>query len=63
MTTDDDEVTVTRFDAAAVVRGRTVRTFVLAGTRQTVVYRFTDVCIKRDGAWQIVASHQTSAAK
>jgi hypothetical protein len=60
MTTDDDGVTVTRFDAAAVVRGRTVATVVLAGTRQTNTVRFTDFFIKREGAWQIVASHQTS---
>ena len=60
MTTDDDGVTVTRFDAAAVVRGRTVEAVVLAGTRQTNAVRFTDVFIKREGVWQIVASHQTS---
>src|SRR6266850_2207797 len=53
MTTDDDGVTVTRFDAAAVVRGRTVATEVLAGTRQTNTVRFTDFFIKREGAWQI----------
>jgi hypothetical protein len=60
MTTDDDRVTVTQFDAAAVVRGRTVATVVLAGTRQTNTVRFTDLFVKRDGAWQVVASHQTS---
>jgi hypothetical protein len=59
MTTDDDAVTVTRFDAAAVVRGRTVATVVSAGTRQTTAVRFTDFFVKREGAWQIVASHQT----
>ena len=59
MTTDDDGVTVTRFDAAAVVRGRTVATVVLAGTRQTTTVQFTDFFIKREGAWQIVSSHQT----
>jgi uncharacterized protein DUF4440 len=59
MTTDDDSVTVTRFDAAAVVRGRTVATVVLAGTRQTNTVRFTDFFIKRDGAWQLVASDQS----
>jgi hypothetical protein len=59
MTTDDDGVTVMRFDAAAVVRGRTVATVVLAGTRQTNAVRFTDFFIKREGAWQVVASHQS----
>ena len=62
MTTDDDGVTVTRFDAAAVVRGRTVATVVLAGARQTTAVQFTDFFVKREGAWQIVASHQTSVA-
>jgi hypothetical protein len=60
MTTDDDAVTVTRFDAAAVVRGRTAATVVLDGLRQTITVRFSDFFIKREGAWQIVASHQTS---
>ena len=60
MTTDDDGVTVTRFDAAAVVRGRTVETVVLDGLRQTSTVRFTDVFVKREGVWQIVASQQTS---
>jgi hypothetical protein len=41
MTTDDDVVTVTRFDAAAVVRGRTVATIWVAGTRETKTFRFT----------------------
>ena len=59
MTTSDDEVTVRQFDGAAVVRGRTVATFSQAGVRQTTTVRFTDFCLKRDGTWQIVASHQT----
>jgi hypothetical protein len=60
MTIDDDGVTVMRFDAAAVVRGRTVATVTLSGTKETTTVRFTDVFVKREGAWQIVASHQTS---
>jgi hypothetical protein len=60
MTTDDDGVTVTRFDTAAVVRGRTVATVASAGTRQTNTVRFTDFFIKREGVWQMVATHQTS---
>jgi len=59
MTTDDDSVAVTRFDAAAVVRGRTVATVVSAGTRQTFTVRFTDFLIKREQSWQVVASHQS----
>jgi hypothetical protein len=61
MTTDDDGVTVTRLDGAAVVRGRTVATVWLAGTRQTNMVRFSDFFIKREGAWQVVASHQSRA--
>jgi hypothetical protein len=61
MATDDDSVTVTRFDAAAVVRGRTVATVVVAGTRQTNTVRFTDFFIKREGAWQVVASHHSQS--
>jgi hypothetical protein len=61
MTTDDDVVTVTRFDAAAVVRGRTVATMWVGGTRETKTFRFTDVFIKRDGTWQVAASYQTNA--
>jgi hypothetical protein len=60
MTTDDDGVTVMRFDAAAVVRGRTVATVWLAGIRQTNAVRFMDVFIKRQDGWQLVASHHTS---
>jgi hypothetical protein len=59
MTTDDDGVTVTRFDTAAVVRGCTVATVALAGMRQTNTVRFTDLFIKRDKGWQVVASHHT----
>jgi hypothetical protein len=62
MTTDDDGVTVTRFDTAAVVRGRTVATVFSAGVRQTVTVRFTDFCVKRDGGWLVVASHQSAAS-
>jgi SAM-dependent methyltransferase len=39
MTTDDDVVTVTRFDAAAAVRGRTVATIWVAGIRETKTFR------------------------
>jgi len=59
MTTDEDSVTVTQFDTAAVVRGRTVATVALADMRQTSTVRFTDLFVKRDGSWQLVASHQS----
>jgi hypothetical protein len=63
MSTDDDGVTVTRFDGAAVVRGRTIETVVLSGSRQTSTVGFTDVFIKRTGSWQVVASHQTGVMR
>jgi hypothetical protein len=52
-----DDVTITQFGSAAVVRGR--MTVIFAGTRQTITLRFTDFCIKRDRTWQVVASHQS----
>jgi hypothetical protein len=57
MTTDD--VSVGLYGSAAVVRGRTVATVTLRGTAQTTRIRFTDLCVKREGAWQVVASHQS----
>jgi hypothetical protein len=63
MTTDDVGVTVRLFDSSAVVRGRTVTTDVVNGTRQTSTIRFTDFFIKRDGIWQMVGSHQTSVGQ
>ena len=59
VTTDEDSLTVTRFDSAAIVRGRTIVTVASADTRQTNAVRFTDVFVKRDGSWQLVASHQS----
>jgi hypothetical protein len=63
MTTDDDGMTVRLFEGTAVVRGSTVATVASAGTRQANAVRFTDVFIKREGTWQMVASHQTSVAR
>src|SRR5262249_38804345 len=51
MTIDDDGVTVMPFEGGAVVRGKTVATVVTGGNRQTTSVRFTDVCVRRDGAW------------
>jgi hypothetical protein len=63
MAIDDDELTVLRFDATAVVRGRATTTIAISGRPETTSVRFTDVLIKRDGGWQIVASHQTRVAR
>jgi hypothetical protein len=53
-----DELSVRPFGDAAVVTGRTIVT--LGGTSpETVKLRFTDVFIRREGRWQIVASHAT----
>jgi hypothetical protein len=53
-----DELSVRSFGDAAVVTGRTRAT--TAGEKpETVTLRFTDVFIRRNGRWQIVASHAT----
>lgn len=59
MESDDLEVRV--FGAAAVATGRTTAT--TAGEApQTMVLRFTDVFVHRDGRWLVVASHATQVA-
>jgi ketosteroid isomerase-like protein len=53
-----DELSVRSFGDAAVVTGRTRAT--IAGEKpETVALRFTDVFIRRNGRWQVVASHAT----
>jgi len=54
-----DAVSVRLFGDAAVVTGRTTAT-PRAGA--TIVLRFTDVFIRRDGRWQVVASQGTRIA-
>ena len=54
-----DNIAVRAFGDAAVVTGRTTAS---AGG-QTVVLRFTDVFVRRDGKWQVVASHATRVAQ
>lgn len=56
---DDLEVRV--FGDAAVVTGRTTAT-AAAPRADTFVLRFTDVFIRREGTWKVVASHATSVA-
>lgn len=52
-----DDIHVRVFGDAAVVTGRTTAT---SGTdAQTVALRFTDVFVRRDGRWLVVASHAT----
>jgi hypothetical protein len=56
-----DDLSVRAFGDAAVVTGRTTAT--AAGVnRETVILRFTDVFIRRNGRWQVVASQATRLA-
>ena len=53
-----EDLTIRVFDGSAVVTGRT--TAVTAGaTPIKVVLRFTDVFVRRNGRWLVVASHAT----
>jgi len=53
-----DNLVVRAFGDAAVVTGRTTA----AAGGQTVVLRFTDVFVRRDGKWLAVASQATRVA-
>jgi hypothetical protein len=54
-----DNLVVRAFGDTAVVTGRTTA----AAGGQTVVLRFTDVFVRRDGKWQVVASQATRVAQ
>jgi ketosteroid isomerase-like protein len=58
-----DEVRVRTFGDTAVATGRTRATGSYRGTSASVVLRFTDVFVRRDGRWQVVASHGTAVAQ
>jgi ketosteroid isomerase-like protein len=58
-----DDVTVGMFGTTAVVRGRTAATGTDKGLTIDVRMRFTDVFLKRNGAWQAVASHASPLAE
>jgi hypothetical protein len=55
-----DDVTVQLFGETAVVRGRTTASGSFNGTPMEARIRFTDVFIRRQGRWQVVASHASS---
>lgn len=55
-----DEVEVRLFRDTAVATGRTRATGSYHGKAASVVLRFTDVFIRRNGRWQIVASHAST---
>lgn len=52
---------VPTFGDAAVVTGQTTATSA-SEPAETVVLRFTDLFIRRDGEWMVVASHATRVA-
>lgn len=56
-----EDLDVRKFGDAAVVTGQTTAT-TASEPAETVVLRFTDVFIRRDGEWIVVASHATRIA-
>jgi uncharacterized protein (TIGR02246 family) len=62
---DRYETSETRFrvyDATAIVTGRLERTRTIAGKTVDDDWRFTKVCVRRDGRWQVVSFHASNAA-
>jgi ketosteroid isomerase-like protein len=57
-----DEVKVRLLGDTAVATGRTRATGSYRGVAASVVLRFTDVFVLRDGRWQVVASQGTMVA-
>ena len=53
-----DQLAVRLYGDTAIVTGRTKAT-ALGATPQTVTLRFTDVFVRRDRRWIVVASHAT----
>ncbi|HSF23102.1 MAG TPA: nuclear transport factor 2 family protein [Blastocatellia bacterium] len=58
-----DDLKVRVFGETAVVTGRSALTGSYQGKQASVVQRFTDVFVKRDGRWQAVASQGTQVEK
>jgi ketosteroid isomerase-like protein len=52
-----DDVKVRLYGDVAVATGRTQAEGSYRGTSASVVLRFTDVFVRRDGRWQAVVSH------
>ena len=57
-----DQLAVRIYGDTAIVTGRTKAT-AAGDTPQTVILRFTDVFVQRDGRWMVVASHATRLAE
>ena len=55
-----DDMTVALFGDTAIVRGRTVASANMNGAPVNARIRFTDVFIKRNGRWQVIASHAST---
>lgn len=58
-----DDIKVRELGDVALVTGRTTVTGRYKGERSSVVLRFTDVFVKREGRWQVVASQATAVAQ
>ena len=57
VTSSVDQLAVRSYGDTAIVTGRTKAT--ASGAAQTVTLRFTDVFVRRDERWIVVASHAT----
>lgn len=57
-----DDVKVRTFGDVAVATGRTRASGTYQGTSASVVLRFTDVFVRKDARWQVVASHGSIVA-
>jgi ketosteroid isomerase-like protein len=62
VTSTVDQLAIRAYGDTAIVTGRTKAT-VSGAAPQTVTLRFTDVFVRRDGRWMVVASHATRLAE
>jgi len=62
VTSTVDQLAVRIYGDTAIVTGRTKAT-ATGATPETVILRFTDVFVQRDGRWMVVASHATRLAE
>ena len=62
LTSSVDQLAVRSYGDTAIVTGRTKAT-IEGAEPTTVTLRFTDVFVRRDGRWFVVASHATRVAE